>query len=184
MAGLVTIWSSTADSIDRGSTTVWRSCPRYATPPWGHAPFTLRLEGPDWGSFTPTPSQLGTWSHHGYPSVHMNCLSRIIIKLQTNLNYKVVPCVGGQDVPPCRMSPRTSCPRAQCPPGHSALVQTVPPQCRMSPRLSYAREQLHWTIAPEKDPIRILKCHKGRTSQFEVSIAFWKTIYETTTKYG
>ena len=52
--------------------------------------------------------------------------------------------VRGQDVPPCRMSPRTFCIRAHCPPGHCALVRNVPPQCRMSPRLRYVCAWLQW----------------------------------------
>ena len=92
-------------------------------------------------------------------------------------------------------------PRAECRPGHPALghkvppdippycrlfplVQTVPLSAECPPRLSCAREQLHWTIVPEMDPMRILKCQKGRTGQFEVSVAVWKTIYETMMKYG
>ena len=56
-----------------------------------------------------------------------NWISSLISALYSTLCGKF-PGVGGQDVPLCRMSPQTSCPRAQCPPGHSDLVQ-----CRLSP---------------------------------------------------
>ena len=36
-------------------------------------------------------------------------------------------CPPVQNVPPCRMSPRTLCTNTECPPGHFAVVQSVPP---------------------------------------------------------
>ena len=69
--------------------------------------------------------------------------------------------------PPCRMSPRKSCPRAQCPPGHFTQVETVPPQCRMSYKKSICKFQAvcsHfsvYTYTRNKNIKNVKKCRDG-----------------------
>ena len=72
-----------------------------------------------------------------------------------------LPCSHHHRCQPCRMSPRTICPRAQCPPRHSAQVQTVPLSAECPPTL-----------------VTLCRAHKGameRTGQFECQ-AVWKTL--------
>ena len=64
-----------------------------------------------------------------------NLLNASLVK-----NNHSLPGVVVQVVPPSkcplghpRLSPRTVCPRAGCPGGHSALGQTVPSSCRIPP---------------------------------------------------